>query len=321
MISFIVIGKNEGVGIVRCLSSVVSVANDVPVETEVIYVDSSSTDNSVDLAKSVNGVEVYVLTADNNAAIARNVGAVVSKGEILFFIDGDMELQPLAMTALFTDDYQLKHPFISGNFENYYYTPDGQFSHQGLYKKVQCNEDQYQYTTGGLFAITKTLWNSLGGMDPMFKRAQDLDLGYRLAKKGYFLLRKKEVIAKHHTIDYKDKSRIWKGLKDKTSFIARAVLYRKHLFNIYVLKRTLTSDPTLLYFVAALIGLAFDMSIPLLLYPVVVLLGVLYSHGWHGIIGSLVRLFHQIIRDVSNFWAFFFYYPPKNNNISYERVN
>jgi len=319
MISFIVIGKNEGAGIVRSLNSIVSVSQSMSVDTEIIYIDSKSTDNSVELAKSVNGVQVYVLTADINAAIARNVGAQVSSGNILFFIDGDMELQPISITALFTEEYHLKHPFISGNFENYYYTPKGEFIAKGIYKKVQCDEDQFQYTTGGLFAITKELWESVGGMNSMFRRGQDLDLGYRLAKSGNYLLRKKEVIAKHHTVDYKDKSRIWKGLIDRTAFITRSVLYRKHLFNRYVLKRTLTSDPTLLYLSGALLCVVFGINLPILIYPIVVLLAILYSQGWHGFEGTLMRFSNLIARDILNFIAFFFYYPRKNRNISFER--
>ena len=59
--------------------------------------------------------------------------------------------------------------------------------------------DRYQPTTGGLFIIEKGLWDKVGGMDTRFRTGEDLDLGLRLAKKGYLLLRKKELfgISRH----------------------------------------------------------------------------------------------------------------------------
>lgn len=319
MISFIIIGKNEGAGIKRCLSSIVKLTKTLECPSEIIYVDSASTDNSVELAVGFEDVDVYVLTEDNNAAIARNVGADKSKGDVLFFIDGDMELLPAALSSLFDKAYNLNHDFISGNFENFYYSQSGEFSHREVYKKVQCNQDEFQKTTGGLFAITRKLWFSVNGMNPLFAKGQDLDLGYRLAKRRVFLLRKKEVIANHHTIDYKDKTRLWQSFKNGSLFLPRAILYRKHILNYHVLKRSLSSDPTLLFLIGAIFFLLLGCKLFILFYPLIVFIGILYSHGWHGVKGSLMRFVHQILRDVGNLFAFFFYYPSKNSNVKFEK--
>ncbi len=319
MISFIAIGKNEGMGIVRCLESIKAVAATFDVETEVIYVDSASTDNSTQLASNVDNVSVYVLTADNNAAIARNVGAQMAKGQILFFIDGDMELLPSCL-ALFDDNYNLKNDFISGNFLNYYYAPDGQLLNKEVYKKVKAQEDSIQYTTGGLFAIYKSLWDEMNGMNPMFVKGQDLDLGYRLAAKGHYLLRKKEVIANHHTIDYKHNYRLWRSFKDKTIFLPRAVLYRTHWNNKFVLKRMLTSDPTFLFLIVSLLALAGGFYWLLPAYVTLVALAVSYAHKPKGLLDFISRLTYQITRDISIIIAFIFYFPPHNNNIQFIKV-
>ena len=55
-----------------------------------IYVDSDSRDDSIDIVNSFKNVEVYKISGKINAALARNIGAQKSRGNILVFIDGDM---------------------------------------------------------------------------------------------------------------------------------------------------------------------------------------------------------------------------------------
>ena len=321
MISFIVIGKNEGQYLQMSLESVRKVCESIAAATEIIYVDSASTDNSVEIACQFDDISVYVLTADNNAAIARNVGAELAKGDILVFVDGDMQIQPELKDAFFNEQSQLIHPFISGNWENQYYDEHGQPLHREIYKKVACETDEYQYTTGGLFTITKALWNEIGGMNNTFAKGQDLDLGFRLSKHGILLLRRKHVIALHHTVHYMDKNRIWKDFKNGSLILPRAILYRRHLNNKFVMKRMLSSDPTMLYLIFAILATVFGYYETILFYPLIVIGGITYSHGWHGIGQAVIRSFHQFFRDVVNIGAFLFYIPPKNNNIKYERID
>lgn len=90
----VVIGRNEGCRLEICLRSVCR-----QVKT-VVYVDSGSSDGSVDLASTFVG-HVVELSSDRpfTAARARNVGAerlmeLNSEFEFVQFIDGDCELRP-----------------------------------------------------------------------------------------------------------------------------------------------------------------------------------------------------------------------------------
>lgn len=89
----IVIGRNEGDRLVRCLASVVSAVD------RTIYVDSGSSDGSVAAARAA-GAEIVQLDMSQSftAARARNAGLerlrVGSVPEYVQFIDGDCELQP-----------------------------------------------------------------------------------------------------------------------------------------------------------------------------------------------------------------------------------
>ena len=89
----VIIGRNEGERLVRCLASL---GRDVE---RAVYVDSGSTDDSVSAARKLGvGVEELDATSPFTAARARNAGlARLTEGgplDYVQFIDGDCELQP-----------------------------------------------------------------------------------------------------------------------------------------------------------------------------------------------------------------------------------
>ena len=92
-IGLVAIGRNEGQRLHQCLASAMGV-------NLIVYVDSGSTDNSVDLAREL-GVEVVNLDLSFpfTAARARNAGLehllqVCPDTEFVQFVDGDCEIVP-----------------------------------------------------------------------------------------------------------------------------------------------------------------------------------------------------------------------------------
>lgn len=103
LVSVVVIGRNEGERLVRCLHSVER-AHWGDIEHELIYVDSRSTDGSPARAHAL-GARVLVLDDTSPcAAKARNLGWRASVGTHLLFLDGDTELHldfvPRALATL-----------------------------------------------------------------------------------------------------------------------------------------------------------------------------------------------------------------------------
>ncbi|MEM9098121.1 MAG: glycosyltransferase [Pseudomonadota bacterium] len=92
MIGAVVIGRNEGERLIRCLASLDAV-------DQIVYVDSGSTDGSVGEAEKA-GAAVVILDPDLpfTAARARNAGLErlreLAPVELVQFVDGDCELQP-----------------------------------------------------------------------------------------------------------------------------------------------------------------------------------------------------------------------------------
>src|SRR6056297_500012 len=128
MISFIIIGRNEGWKLTICFQSIHKTIEKLKIDNyEIIYVDSKSTDDSIERALKFNKIKVLKLTGKCNPAIARNIGAENSSGDTLFFIDGDMEINSNFLTIIFEDNLLLSHNFISGQLKNINYNKSGKF--------------------------------------------------------------------------------------------------------------------------------------------------------------------------------------------------
>ena len=293
--------------------------NQMSLDAEIIYVDSQSSDNSVELAKLIPQCKVFRINGICNSAIARNIGVKESNAENLVFLDGDMELESSFLPIILDEYGDLKFNFVSGNFINHYYSPEGEFLYQDYYKKIYSPKDTYQPTTGGLFAIRRKIWHEVGGMRNRFTKGQDLDLGYRLAKMGHLLLRKKEVMAMHHTVNYQDVKRLWKSFKTGAAVYPRSVLYRSNILNKYVLKRMLTSDPTLLILPLSIASSLLVHSYWMMLsYLVLTITAVLYKNKNRLKADILQRILIHIIRDLLNVGAFLFFYPSDKIDLEYE---
>ncbi|MDE1175185.1 MAG: glycosyltransferase [Edaphobacter sp.] len=92
-VSVVVIGRNEGERLRRCLSSVFAMDR-TGFETEVIYVDSGSTDGSTELARSMGAQAIVLKPERPSAALGRNAGWRAAVGDIVLFLDGDTVLHP-----------------------------------------------------------------------------------------------------------------------------------------------------------------------------------------------------------------------------------
>lgn len=307
MISFIIIGRNEGWKLPKCIQSVIKTIEYNKVENfEILYVDSSSTDNSIETAKQFNKVQVFKISGEINAAIARNIGAQHSSGDILFFIDGDMELIETFFPLIIKEN-ELIRDFVSGNWVNYFYDHNNNFINKKKYYDME--QDTIETTTGGLFVIKRITWDLVGGMNGKFKKSQDIDLGLRLAQKKYFLLRKKEILARHHTISYLDSKRMWQDFFKCNHLYGRSLLYRTHIFNRHVYKRIYTNDYSLILLILGLVLFAINQNLGLVLF--MFYLVVILSRGQF----SPEKVLYYFLRDISVFLGLFLFFQKKNNFI------
>lgn len=102
LISVVVIGRNEGQRLKDCLMSALSMKQD-EFQTELIYVDSGSTDGSPELATTLGCSVIRVQPMRPSAALGRNAGWQAAKGQFILFLDGDTRLHPDFVSRALTE--------------------------------------------------------------------------------------------------------------------------------------------------------------------------------------------------------------------------
>ena len=107
-LSVVIIGRNEGERLTRCLKSVRAI-RDPGGDIEVLYVDSASRDDSVARAAASGARVIEVAPERPSAALGRNAGWREARAPYVLFLDGDTILDPdfasVALKAL--DDPQV----------------------------------------------------------------------------------------------------------------------------------------------------------------------------------------------------------------------
>ena len=192
----VIIGRNEGLRLERCLTSIARQ------DVKTVYVDSGSTDGSVETARR-HGATVVELdtTIPFCAARARNAGyqqllSADPQPDYVQFIDGDCEiiddwLQVAARSlhsrpdlAIVTGWLHEKHP------EKSIYNRLGDLEwNAGGAGEVDA--------VGGIFMIRREAFDSVGGFDPTVAAGEEPELCQRLIRKGWRLAKLDHDMAWH----------------------------------------------------------------------------------------------------------------------------
>jgi len=314
MISFIVIGKNEERNIGRTINSIYDVVHYMLIahkDYEIIFVDSKSTDDTVKIVKNYRDVKVFQITGKCNAAIGRNIGAKESSGDILFFIDGDMELIPEGVEKLFNIDSTLIYPFISGQYENYIYDINGLKRRNIAFENPS---NKYHITTGGLFLIEKTLWLTNKGMKNYYTVNEDMDFGLRVSNK-LLLLRVNSVIANHHTTTKGERHTFKQFLSQR--YLYASLLYKENIFNKNCLKIALRNDYSLIcLIIVSLMSITTKNSNYLFIYGILLLTRTLIQRK-----KNIFKIFfYYLLRDIYRILGIFLFSPKTKIKLEYVAV-
>lgn len=149
-LSFVIIGKNESKNIIRCLTSIKTAINDYQqlkgeIDTEIIFVDSDSTDDTVEKVNGFGGVQVVKIKGASNAAFGRNLGGMHATGKWIFFLDGDMELNSNFLNRYWDHTNKWQEPFVFGEWID---VIDG----------VESLRPMSDIVPGGAFLIMRSTW-------------------------------------------------------------------------------------------------------------------------------------------------------------------
>jgi len=194
-IGVVIIGRNEGSRLIDCLSSV------NPNNNVVVYVDSNSTDNSVENAKEA-GAQVIDLdmSIPFSAARARNAGwkYLIEQNpdiEYIQFVDGDCELQ--SQWLIQAESFLRKntqYAIVSGRLRE-------RFPDASLYNKFcddEWNTPAGEATAcGGNAFIRVECLIQVDGYKNYFIAGEEPEMCYRLREKGYKIFHLSDEMALH----------------------------------------------------------------------------------------------------------------------------
>ena len=175
-VSVVVIGRNEGERLHRCLASVRN-ADWLDLTYDILYVDSGSTDDSLQAAREAGATSLALNDPSPCAAKARNLGWRHAQGEFILFLDGDTRLAPgfvrAAMAALKND--ALCAAWGHRRESN----PE-----QSIYTKVLDLDWVYPVGPslyfGGDVLVRRCALAQVGGFDPSLKAGEEPELCARL---------------------------------------------------------------------------------------------------------------------------------------------
>jgi len=191
----VVIGRNEGERLVKCLDSVLRQTS------KIVYVDSGSTDDSIAMAKA-KGVDVIELNADLpfTAARARNEGysrlqKLDPTAAFIQFVDGDCELAEgwIGKAATFLQDNK-KAAIVCGRLRE-------KNRMQTVYNML-CDIEWdapagESRACGGIAMIRSLAFDGSGGFRTDLVAGEEPELCFRLRESGWKVWRLEAEMAKH----------------------------------------------------------------------------------------------------------------------------
>lgn len=197
-ISIIIPAKNEAASITRCLESINNCKENSLIK-EIIVVDCCSEDKTVEIA-SRYPVKILQLKPDwpHSPAAARYIGSLFSHGELIFFIDSDMIIDPeFLQKAIEIMESDRRIAGLSGIGKEIYLKnnkPVG--GKDNLYKTNKLTQETN--FLGGAALYRKKILIETGGFNPHLKAGEEIELAQRL-RKNYRLLSIPYSMITHYT--------------------------------------------------------------------------------------------------------------------------
>ena len=252
-LTFVIIGRNESQHLARTFKSVLKVTKNI------IFVDSNSTDNSIQIAQEF-GIKKIVKVCSNygTAAYSRSIGAKEVKTKYIHFLDGHETIEfSWIKKAINKIESKKKIAAVHG------------------YKKVFKNDDKVFHVKSdkkdwepdylqGAMLILREVYEKSGGMETRIFGEEERDLYVRIRAMGYEIWYIHELMASHY--DWKKKNLLY-VLFGPSSFTIWIPLFKaiknNHIKSYIFVYRYLI--PPLIFDLASIFSIFFGLKLFIIL--------------------------------------------------------
>lgn len=187
-VSILIKALNEEEKIARCLAAAVREAK--AASGEVILVDSLSTDHTVEIAQTFPiRIVQFKNGVDRSCGAATQLGYQYARGDYLYVLDGDMELQPgFILQALEYLDANRMVAGVGGLIVDVQISTPADRRRLQQYSSIKESKSLDHLGGGGLYRRTAIV--EVGYLaNRWLKAAEEADLGLQLRSKGWRLMR------------------------------------------------------------------------------------------------------------------------------------
>lgn len=281
-VSIIIIGHNEEKRLAQSIES--ALHSFYPThKKEIIYVDCNSTDRSLQIAKKY---PIKIVSTKNETlppGAARNVGARISQGEVLHFLDGDMILERdwiLKAIKAFRNDQQIACVF--GKLQEM--DPEKNVFNKllNLHFALQPAGEYPSPAGGGTYR--REAFDQAGGFDENLHSGEEIDMGYRLRRLGYRIVCLDTCMALHDA-DFHGFKHFWNRAfrdgKAETLILRRCRNLKEILSRDYILKTDAQLFLATGFTIASIAFKAFQILPVLIFLPVTLILRKSIQYNKH----------------------------------------
>ncbi len=161
---------------------------------EVVVVDAESRDRTFEIAAEYaarHPGRILAVRRSGSRGVGRNAGAELARGEYVAFIDGDCYADPRWLGRMRVGLATV--PVVAGRTENVGKPRYGQLERVELFQ----SGSDVTYPSCNL-AYRRELFQRLGGFDPRFVTAEDIDLNLRAVREGASIAYDPDAVVYHH---------------------------------------------------------------------------------------------------------------------------
>ena len=169
----------------RCIESVLEL--DYPHDQiEIIYVDSGSTDRTLEIASKYPVRIVQLKSDEPNAALACNEGIKISKGMLVHILPADSAIDPkwLRNSLPYMDIKEVA--CVTGRRKELF--PEASIYNKLVNMSWQNAPSGYVDVPGAGGLFKKAVLEEIGFYNGNLKAAEEVDIGYRIIRRGYKII-------------------------------------------------------------------------------------------------------------------------------------